>query len=333
MVKRISVRILGALAFSVAGACAAPALAQGPIVSLYDTPKYAAILVDAKTGEVLYSRRADAERHPASITKVMTLYLAFQALERGELKLDDRITMSYHAVAQAPSKLGLRKGESIKVDDAIRVIATKSANDVAVALAEKLGGSEARFAEMMNDKARDLGMRETHFANATGLPEATHITTARDIALLSMSVLKKYPKYYTYFSQQEFDWGKQKIANHNHLLGKLLGCDGIKTGYTVAAGYTLAASAIRDGRRLIAVVLGGPSTMARDDNVSALLDAGFDVLKRRANGERATVAASLDEPNDFPGFDSPTINQTDGLMKTAVTTGVTPATMVTSLRP
>ena len=323
MAKRISVRVLGAIALAIGAATAMPAAAQSPLVSLYDTPKYAAILVDAKTGEVLYSRRADAERHPASITKVMTLYLAFEALARGDLHLDDRVLMSNHAAAQAPSKLGLRKGESIGVDDAIRVIATKSANDVAVALAEKLGGSEPHFAQLMNDKARELGMRETHFANATGLPEPTHITTARDIALLSMSVLKKYPKYYTYFSQQEFDWGKQKIANHNHLLGKLPGCDGIKTGYTVAAGYTLAASAIRDGRRLIAVVLGGPSTVARDGNVSALLDAGFDVLKRRANGERATVAASLDEPNDFPGFDSPTISDVGPMARATPIGGAT----------
>ena len=310
MTTRIAVRILGAIALA-AATVAAPAMAQGPILSLYDQPKYAAILVDAKTGEVLYSRRADAARAPASITKVMTMYLAFEALSKGELNLDEQLSMSWHAISQAPSRLGLGRGQRIGLDDALRVIATKSANDVAVALAERLGGSEPRFAEMMNAKARELDMRNTHFVNATGLPDPGHETTARDLALLSMSLLKKYPKYYAYFSQQQDEYGKLKWANHNHLLGKLPGCDGIKTGYTVAAGYTLAASAQRDGRRLVAVVLGGPSGNARDGNVSALIDAGFDVLKRRANGERATVAASLDEPNDFPGFDLPTINETD----------------------
>ena len=308
MASPLSTRLISGAVAMALGAMAVGASAQGPILSLYDQPKYAAILVDAKTGEVLYSRRADAARAPASITKVMTMYLAFEALAKGDLRLDERIPMSWHAINQAPSRLGLGKGQKIDLDDAMRVIATKSANDVAVALAERIGGSEARFAEMMNTKARELGMRNTNFVNATGLPSPMHETTARDLALLSMALLKNYPKYYAYFSQQQYEYGKLKWANHNHLLGKLPGCDGIKTGYTAAAGYTLAASAQRDGRRLVAVVLGGPSGNARDGNVTALIDAGFDVLKRRANGERATVAASLDEPNDFAGFDSPTIS-------------------------
>jgi len=273
---------------------AAPAAAM----SLYDQPKYAAILIDAKTGEVLYSRRPDAQRAPASITKVMTLYLAFEALQKGELNLKDRISISRHAWGQAPSRLGLGRGATISVEAAMHVIATKSANDISVALAERLGGSEIKFARMMTEKARELGMKNTTFMNASGLSAPGHMTTARDLAILSLAVQKNFPEYYNYFSQPQYSYGKQVLANHNHLLRTMPGVDGIKTGYTVQAGFTLAASAVRDGRRLIAVVLGGPSTMARDQNVRALLEAGFDVLKSRGLGMRTTVAANLNEPND-----------------------------------
>lgn len=270
--------------------------------SLYNQPKYAAILVNAGTGEVLYSRRADALRPPASITKVMTLYLAFEAIEAGQLKLTDRVRISRHAAAQAPTKLGLPVGGSISVDEAIRAIAIKSANDVAVALAEKIGGSEVAFARMMTAKARQLGMSNTVFANASGLPNPALLSTARDIATMSAALIRRFPQHYGYFSQRQFTIGRQQLISHNRLLGKSEGVDGIKTGYTVASGFTLTASALRNGRRLIAVVLGGPTSKARDENVAALLDAGFDVLERRSLGLRTTVSASLNEPNEHPSF-------------------------------
>lgn len=278
---------------------AAFAAVPAQALSLYDHPKYAAILVDPSTREVLYSRRADLPRYPASITKVMTLYLTFEALEAGRLKLTDPVVISRHAAAQPPSRLGLGVGKSLTVEQAIHVIAVKSANDIAAALAEKIAGSETAFAAMMTAKARKLGMMNTFFANASGLPNPAHITTARDIATLSMAVMNHYPRYYRYFSEQIYNFGPQTLNNHNKLLGKMPGVDGIKTGYTAAAGFTLAASAVRDGKRLIAVVLGGPSTLSRDENVAALLDAGFDVLDRRSQGEWTTVAANLNEPSDY----------------------------------
>lgn len=271
-------------------------------LSLYHEPKYAAILVDSSTGEILYARQPDAKRFPASITKVMTLYLTFEALEAGRLKLTDPVVMSRHAANQAPSRLGLRPGQSLPVDAAIRALATKSANDVAVALAEKVGVTEESFAAMMTLKAKKLGMKNTQFVNASGLPDKRQLTTARDIAILSQALIRDFPQYYSYFSQREFTYGGRTLVNHNRLLQKMPGVDGIKTGYTAAAGFTLAASAVRDGRRLIAVVLGGPSTAARDNNMQALLEAGFDVLARRGRGEHTTVAANLAEPEDYAGI-------------------------------
>lgn len=269
--------------------------------SLYSQTKYAAIVVDAASGEVLYARRADQPRYPASITKVMTLYLVFEALATGRLKLDDQVVMSQHAVAQPPSKSGLRAGESISVDTALRVAALKSANDVAVALAEKVGGSEPRFAALMTLRAQELGMTNTRFVNAHGLPDSRQITTARDIAILSRAVMRDYPQYYSYFSQKTYQFRGQQIRNHNSLLNKMPGVDGLKTGFTNAAGFNLAASAVRDNRRLIAVVLGGQSTAARDNNVEDLLDAGFDVLAKRKLGQNITIAANMREPDDVAG--------------------------------
>jgi D-alanyl-D-alanine carboxypeptidase len=280
------------------------ALAPGEEVraqSLYSQPKYAAIVVDATTGEVLYARRADQPRYPASITKVMTFYLVFEALATGRLSLQDRIVMSDHASAQPPSKSGLRPGESITVDEALRVTALKSANDLAVAFAEKIGGSEARFTALMTLRAQELGMTNTRFVNANGLPDTRQITTARDIAILSRAVMRDYPQYYSYFSQKTYDFRGRTISNHNALLHKMPGVDGIKTGFTNAAGYNLAASAVRDGRRLITVVLGGQSTASRDENVEDLLNAGFDVLTRRKAGQTITVAANMREPDDVSG--------------------------------
>jgi D-alanyl-D-alanine carboxypeptidase len=267
--------------------------------SLYAVPKYAAILINSDTGEVMYARQADATRYPASITKVMTLYIAFDELRRGNIRESDAIRISSKAAAQPPSKLGLKPGSTITVREAMGVIATRSANDIAVALAEFIDGSESAFAARMTREARRLGMSRTTFLNATGLPNAGHVTTARDIATLSRAVIRDFPKRYPLFSQVTFDYEGQQIGNHNQLLKTLPGVDGIKTGYTNAAGFTLAASAAHDGVRLIAVVLGGPNRIGRDDNVTELLDTGFEVLTRRSRGESTTVAANFAEPDDL----------------------------------
>lgn len=268
--------------------------------SLYSAPRYAAILIDHDTGEVLYARRADETRYPASITKVMTLYVAFEELAAGRLSLDDELRISRHAVAQAPSKLGLRVGATISVRDAFGVIATRSANDISVALAEHVSGSEAAFAERMTATARRLGMMNTLFHNSSGLPHPDHTSTARDIAILSRAMLRDFPAHYPVFSQTHYRYRGLSVANHNHLLSTMPGVDGIKTGFTNAAGFTLAASAVRDNRRLVAVVLGGPSRMGRDGNVQDLLNIGFDVLAGRQRGEFLTVAARFAEPDDLP---------------------------------
>ena len=289
--------VFGTAAALLAGAVAAPAQAQGQ----FDRPKYASIVVDANSGEVLYALRADQPRYPASITKVMTLYLTFEALATGRLSLSEPLTVSREAAGQAPSKLGLREGESITVRDAIQAVAVKSANDMAVVLAERLAGSQGKFAQLMTLRAQELGMAHTRFYNANGLPDARQLSTARDIAIMSRAVMRDYPQYYPFFSQKAFVWHGQTILNHNRLLLRMGGMDGLKTGYTNAAGFNLAASAVRDNRRLITVVLGGSSTAARDENVETLLTAGFDVLNKRSRGEKMTLASLLSEPDDNSG--------------------------------
>ncbi|WP_395672837.1 serine hydrolase [Phenylobacterium sp.] len=294
-------RLFVALSVAVATAfssAASPALAQSPfqVLASASQSKYAAIVVDAKSGEVLYSRRADDARYPASITKVMTLYLTFEALSAGKLDLDDRVLFSPRAAAQSPTKLGVPAGQTISVSEAMQAMAIKSANDVAVAMAEKLGGTESRFAALMTLRAKELGMTNTNFVNASGLPDSRQISTARDIAILSRAVMRDYPQYYKLFSQTHMTFRGQTMRNHNGLLHRMYGVDGLKTGFTNASGFNLAVSAVRDNRRLIAVVLGGPTTRARDDNAESLLLTGFDVVKRRDLGEKITVAQSLFEP-------------------------------------
>lgn len=291
--RRLALLSLFALAMVAAPMAMAPTTAQA---ALQDSPKYAAIVVDATTGEVLYARRADSPRYPASITKVMTLYLVFEQLAEGKLKPDDRITISPRAAAQAPSKLGLAVGDSISVDDAIRALAVKSANDISVAVAEKIGGTEARFAAMMTLKANELGMSQSRFVNANGLPDSRQLSSARDIAILSRAVMRDFPQYYPYFSQKYWTFRGQQMRNHNGLMLRMPGIDGVKTGFTNASGFNLAASGVRDGRRLITVVLGGSSTAVRDNHVADLMNVGFDVMRRRDRGEIITVAQSMFEP-------------------------------------
>lgn len=232
---------------------------------------FSTIVVDAKTGEVIDASRADELRHPASLAKIMTLYLLFSELEAGRLKLNSDIRISPDAAKQPPSKLGLSAGQSIKVEDAIKALVTRSANDVAVAVAEVIAGDEDSFARLMTQRARSIGMSKTVFKNASGLPDADQVTTARDMALLGLAVQDRFPKYYDYFSTRVFRWRGVAIGNHNRLLGSVAGVDGIKTGYTRASGFNLVSSVRRDGRHIVAVVMGGRTGAARDAHMRELI--------------------------------------------------------------
>lgn len=255
-------------------------------------PKYAAIVMDAATGKVLEQENAHSIRYPASLTKMMTLYLTFEALKSGRLKLYTKMTTSKKASRQPPSKFGLIPGEQVSVYQAVMGLVTKSANDVAVVLAENLAGSEEAFARRMTKKARALGMRKTVFKNASGLPCSTQITSAYDMALLSRALYRDFPEQYKYFKNQSFTHKGTVYRNHNQLLGKVPGLDGIKTGFIMASGYNLAASAVRydvsrKPHRLITVVLGGPNRHWRDRRVTELMEINFRKrgLSRPANEE------------------------------------------------
>lgn len=321
-------RLLLSISAAMTLAGAAPvAMAQAPYLQLIpqNSSKYAAIVVDARSGEVLYSKRADSPRYPASITKVMTLYLAFEALASGKIHLDDRVIFSPRAAAQPPTKLGVRAGDSITVADVMAAMATKSANDAAVAMAEKLGGTEQRFAALMTLRAQELGMTNSHFVNASGLPDSRQLTTAQDIAILSRAVMRDYPQYYSLFSTRGFNFRGQNLRNHNGLLYRMDGVDGLKTGFTNASGFNLAVSAVRDNRRLIAVVMGGPTVAARDRTAESLLLTGFDVLNRRARGEQITVAQNFFEaPASVEESGAPSPERPDSSVLRIVLTSTTP---------
>jgi len=235
--------------------------------------KYAGIVVDAKTGNVLYSENADRLQYPASLTKMMTLYLTFEALEQGRIRLDTSVPFSAHASAQAPTKLGVRAGGTISVEQAILGLVTLSANDASTALGELLGGTEDRFAQLMTAKAHALGMTRTTYRNANGLPNTAQMTTARDQARLGIALRQHFPQYYGYFSTQSFKFGNRIIRSHNRLVGSVRGVDGIKTGYTRAAGFNLVSSVQVDGKSIVGVVLGGASTPARDNQMRKLIAA------------------------------------------------------------
>ena len=264
-----------------------------------ENTRYAAIVVDAETGEVLFARHADSRRYPASITKVMTLYLAFEALTEGKVKLDDVITVSPRAASQPPSKLGLAAGQTITLDDAMKATAVRSANDMAMAIAEHVGGSQDRFAAQMTLKARELGMTQTRYVNPNGLPDARQITSARDLAILARAVMRDYPQYYRYFGLHDWVYEGREYRNTNGLLRSAAGYDGMKTGYTNASGYNLAASAVQDGRRLITIVLGGRSTASRNSHVAELMDTGFEVERLRRAGQPIQVAQTYFEQKGF----------------------------------
>src|SRR3954470_14530424 len=235
------------------------------------SPSFASIIVDGNSGATLSSNNPDASRHPASLTKIMTLYLLFERLEAGKMQLDTEMQVSEHASEQAPTKLGLRPGQTIRVEDAIKGLVTRSANDAAVVIAEAIAGDEADFAKLMTRKARALGMLKTVYRNASGLPDDEQVTTARDQSTLGRAIQDRFPRYYRYFSTTAFNYRGQSIRNHNRLLGNVEGIDGIKTGYTRASGFNLVTSMRRGNRHLVGVVLGGRSGGSRDATMRSLL--------------------------------------------------------------
>jgi D-alanyl-D-alanine carboxypeptidase len=339
---------------------------RAPAAEAYQ-PSYASIVVDGNSGKVLQATNADSPRHPASLTKIMTLYLLFERLESGKIKLATEMPVSAHAASQAPSKLGLKPGETIGVETAIRAIVTKSANDVAVIVAEALGGDEANFAKLMTAKARALGMKGTTYRNASGLPEDQQYTTAQDQALLGRAIRDRFPNYYQYFSTRIFEFRGKSVRNHNHLLGNVAGVDGIKTGYIHDSGFNIVTSVRRANRDIVAVVFGGRTAEARDERVRSLIDSNINIAAVRrtappivesvetgdagskdnskeaakntagvkAKEQVVAAAASRPAPAATPASDAPAVGSTDPIKPNAVKTfTVHPGTMRTaSLSP
>lgn len=260
--------------------------------------KYASLVMDAETGVILSSRHADKVLHPASLTKIMTMLLVFEALDRGDITLNTRLRVSKRAAGMIPSKLGLPVGYRIKVKDAIYALATKSANDVAATVAENLGGSEAKFAAAMTTRARTIGMSKTRFRNASGLHHPQQVSTARDMAKLGRYILQRYPHYYHYFSTESFTYRGKTYRSHNRLMKTYKGMDGFKTGYISKSGFNLVASARQDGRRLIGVVFGGRSGKTRNLHMAEIMDKGFSKAKRT----RIASTTIPPKPVPKPGF-------------------------------
>jgi D-alanyl-D-alanine carboxypeptidase len=272
------------------------------------SPQFSSIIVDGNSGATLAATSPDGVRHPASLTKIMTLYLLFERLDAGKMKLDTEMPVSEHASEQDPTKLGLRPGQTIKVEDAIKGLVTRSANDAAVVIAEAIGGSEDEFARLMTRKAHALGMSRTIYRNASGLPNDEQVTSARDQATLGRAIQDRFPRYYRYFSTQAFNFRGQSISNHNHLLGSVEGVDGIKTGYTRASGFNLVTSMHRGNRFLVGVVMGGHSGGARDATMRSLLAANLEkaattrtvaAITERSGSEATTDVADA-EPKPAP---------------------------------
>jgi D-alanyl-D-alanine carboxypeptidase len=259
---------------------------------------YADIVVDANSGNVLHETNPDALRHPASLTKIMTLYLLFEQLEAGKLKLDSQLKVSNEAASQAPTKLGLKSGGTLQVEDAIKGMVTRSANDAAVVIAEAIAGDENEFAKLMTHKAQVLGMTRTVYKNASGLPNDAQVTTARDQALLGRAIQERFPRYYKYFATRTFTFRGQSIGNHNHLLGHVDGVDGIKTGYISASGFNLVTSVHRGNRYLVAVVLGGSSAGSRDSRMRELIS---DKIALASTKRTAPMLAEASRASDTAG--------------------------------
>ena len=258
--------------------------------------KYAGFVIHANSGQVLYAENSNALRHPASLTKVMTLYELFTELENGRIQLQDKITISYNATRRPPSRLGLKKGEKISVEDAIYALAVKSANDIATAVAEHISGSESAFARRMTQTAKRLGMKRTRFMNASGLTHRKQLTAARDMARLALAMINDFPYYYRYFSTRSFSFQGRTYRNHNKLLGRFSGTDGVKTGYTRAAGFNLLATSVQKGQRLVAVVLGGKSGRSRNAHVQDILQRSFRKLPHQPTWALSSPTPPRPEP-------------------------------------
>ncbi len=281
------------------------------------------IVVDAGTGRILNARNPDVQLYPASMTKIMTLYLTFEALSQGRLSLSTPLSVTQLAAEQAPSRLGLRPGSTISVQSCVLAAVTLSANDCAMVLAENIGGSEAQFAQMMTSRAHSLGMTNTHWNNPNGLPDPQQLTTARDMAVLAEATIQRFPKYYRYFSTRSFTYNGINHPNHNHLMSRYPGMDGIKTGFIRASGFNLTASAVRNGHRLIAVVFGGSSAVARDNYMAGLLDDGFSRVGGQppASGAMQETIASAPLDTAAPPPEKPQLAAENSIARLAAPAG------------
>lgn len=293
-------------------------LVQAPAANAQSNEKYAAFVIDAGSGKVLFDRYADEPRFPASLTKMMTLYMMFEALETGRARTSTAMNVSAYAAARPPSKLGMKVGSTITVEEAMLALVTRSANDASVVMGEFLGGSESRFADMMTQKARSIGMSRTTFKNANGLPNPGQVTTARDMATLGIALREHFPQYYKLFSTRQFKFRGQTIGNHNRLLGRVEGVDGIKTGYINASGFNLVTSVVRGNRKLVAVVMGGRSGASRDNHMADLVKTWLPKASERRGGP---LLASW----------SPTTRGARALPPTAATAVAAVSTMPTSV--
>ena len=283
----------GAWVFALAFLCA--------ILSLHASPAqagYAHFIMDANTGKVLAARNADVLNHPASLTKMMTLYMTFEALHAGRLRWDQKIKMSKNGASTIPSKLYVRQGQTFTVREAVYGMIVKSANDMAEGMGDHLGGSEARFAEMMTRKARQLGMSKTVFRNASGLPSKSQVTTARDMAKLGLALQRDFPKEYGLFAMESFSFRGKRIRGHNNLMYRYQGMDGIKTGYTNASGFNVVSAINHNGRRVVGVVLGGKTARSRDAQMAALLDKAVPQASRSRNTEQLVASANVSRTFD-----------------------------------
>ena len=294
-----------------------------PAAGFAGAPPFSALTVDARNGKLLYSQDIDGIRHPASLTKMMTLYLLFQEMTAGNLTLNSPIKVSARATSVAPSKLGVKAGDTITVETAIKAIVVKSANDVATAVAENIGGSESAFAQRMTRTARSIGMSRTTFLNASGLPNPGQVTTARDMATLGLRLMRDFPQYYPYFRIQSFVYDGRTVKGHNRLLGSYEGADGIKTGYVAASGFNLVTSVRRGDKRLVGVVIGGKSGAARDAYMKQMLTRYFD----DATNGKTIVAYAGSSKGAQPTEELQTATTTTATTTTAAaTTDATPAT-------
>jgi D-alanyl-D-alanine carboxypeptidase len=281
-----AVLLVGFVAMSMAGGSAEAAKKSKAKRAL---PTAAAIVVDAESGSVLYESNSGARTYPASLTKMMTLYLLFEAIEAKQVKIDDMLPVSSYAAVQPATDLRLRPGQSISVEKAILGLIVHSANDAAVVVAEALGGTESQFAAMMTKKARQLGMTSTTYRNASGLPDKGQVTNARDMAILARALITRFPDFYPYFATERFVYGGRTYTTHNRVVMNYAGADGLKTGYIRASGYNVATSAVRNGRRIIAVVMGGRSAYKRDAQMMAMLDQGFALAAKQPKTQVASA--------------------------------------------